>query len=182
LQTRFNIARRGKATLISDKSSITSELGFDNFLKGVENFTSNLHTFTECLCAGGDNEELLECKPVSSMISSIDHIEARNREDIWGGVTSNISVMFPKRYTPSCCTSFTGSKRNSKNGVGTKVALVGSAIRLQHGFIHSPLIGNINALHDISKNGVHIVDSLSDTLSEVPRSSVTELNSLIGPS
>jgi hypothetical protein len=57
----------------------------------------------------------LECKLVSSVLSTIDNIEAWNREDIRGRVSSDIGVVLPERNTPGSGSGLTGGKRNCGN-------------------------------------------------------------------
>jgi len=71
-----------------------------------------LHRFTECFGTGGDDEEFLEGKLVTSMLSSVDNIEAGYWKDIGGGVAGNIGIVLPKGNTTGYCSCLTGSKRN----------------------------------------------------------------------
>jgi len=46
------------------------------------------------------------------VLSTIDNIEAWNRENIRGGVSSNIGVVLPERNSLGSGSGLTGSKRN----------------------------------------------------------------------
>ena len=46
------------------------------------------------------------------MLSSVDNIEAGNREYIGGGVSGNIGIMLPEGDTPCNGTGLTGGKRD----------------------------------------------------------------------
>jgi hypothetical protein len=59
-----------------------------------------------------NNEEFLKSKLVSSVLSSVDNIEAGDWENIGGGVTGNVSIVLPEWNTLSSSSSFTGSKRD----------------------------------------------------------------------
>ena len=66
----------------------------------------------ESLGTSGDDEEFLECKPVSGMLSSVDHIEAGDGKNIGGGVSGDVGVVLPERNSPGGGTGLTGGKRN----------------------------------------------------------------------
>ena len=66
----------------------------------------------ECLGSGRDNKELLECKLVSGMISTVDHVETGDRKGVGDGVSSNISIVLPKRNATGRCTSLASGKRD----------------------------------------------------------------------
>jgi hypothetical protein len=53
----------------------------------------------------------LEGKLVSSVLSSIDNIKARNREDIRSGVASNVSVVLPEWNASGSSSGLGGGKR-----------------------------------------------------------------------
>ena len=70
------------------------------------------HNTPECFYSSRNNEELLEGKLVTSMLSSVDNIEAGYWKDIGGGVAGNIGIVLPKGNTTGYCSCLTGSKRN----------------------------------------------------------------------
>jgi hypothetical protein len=51
----------------------------------------------ESFSTSGDDEKFLESQLVSGVFSSIDNIEAGNRESIRSGVSSNVGIMLPER-------------------------------------------------------------------------------------
>jgi len=61
----------------------------------MENLASNDHGFGEGLSPSWDDEELLECKFISSMLSSIDDVETGNGEGVRSGVSCKVSIMLP---------------------------------------------------------------------------------------
>mmetsp|Transcript_4569 Transcript_4569/g.6952 ORF Transcript_4569/g.6952 Transcript_4569/m.6952 type:complete len:225 (-) Transcript_4569:418-1092(-) len=112
-KSRLNITGRSKSTLVSNKCSITSELSLDDRLEVVEDFASNNHRLGEVLGSSGDDEELLECKLVSGVLSSIDDVEAWNWEGIRGGVAGNVGVVLPEGNSLGSSSGLGGGKRNS---------------------------------------------------------------------
>jgi len=54
----------------------------------------------------------LESELVSSVLSPVDNVEARNRKGIRGRVSSNISVVLPEGNTLGSSSSLGSSKRN----------------------------------------------------------------------
>ena len=64
----------------------------------------------ECLGTGGDDKKLLEGKLVSGVLSSVDDVEARNRESLRDGVSSHIGVVLPQRDALGSSTSLGGGK------------------------------------------------------------------------
>ena len=66
----------------------------------------------ESFSTSGDNKELLESKFVSSVLSSVDDIEARDRKSLGDGVFGNVGIVLPKRNALDTGSSFGGSKGN----------------------------------------------------------------------
>ena len=65
------------------------------------------HGLAEADCAGGNDEELLECELVAGMLSPVDHIEARHCKD------TNAVLLLPEPGT----VNFSGQQRPTWHGV-----------------------------------------------------------------
>ena len=83
----------------------------------------------KCFGTGWNDEKLLERELVTSMLTSVDDIEARDRKSLWGRVAGNVGIVLPERNISGTSSSFGGSKGNcqkmratkNKKGEGVKV-------------------------------------------------------------
>jgi len=66
-------------------------------------------------CRSGRNDKkFLESQFVTSVFSSIDHIEARNGKDIGVGVSSKVGIMLPERHSLGSSSSLGSGKRDCR--------------------------------------------------------------------
>jgi hypothetical protein len=156
---------RGETTFITNVGGIETVLGLDDRLKVVVNFGTNLHGFLEGLGTSGENHEFLHGELVTGMRTTVDNVESRNGENERLLGTREISKVNVERDTLITSSSLGNSKRDTEDGVGTKLTLVGSTIELDEEVINSLLFGNgdlgINELG--ANNIVNIGNSLEDT-------------------
>mmetsp|Transcript_48245 Transcript_48245/g.145814 ORF Transcript_48245/g.145814 Transcript_48245/m.145814 type:complete len:391 (+) Transcript_48245:949-2121(+) len=175
----LDIAGRGEATLVTDEGGVTTELALDDLFEVVEDLAANFHGLGESAGTGGDDEELLESELVASVLTTIDHIEARNRQSLGGGVSSNISIVLPEGDTLRGSSGLGGSKRHSEDGVCAEVALVGGSIGLDHNVVDAPLISRVHALDGIGEGAVDVLYCPKHALPHVPAPTVAQFGGLI---
>jgi hypothetical protein len=111
------VAGRSKSTLITDKSSISAKLGFDDLSKSMVYLTSDLHGLRKASGTGGNDEVFLEREFVSSVASSVNDVEAWNRHGVpLVVVPSEFGVVSVKRKVVGCSSCLGACKRDSKDG------------------------------------------------------------------
>jgi len=116
------------------------------------------------------------------MATTIDNIEARKRKHklLVATELSNITV---KRNTLESSSSTADAHGDTKDSIGTELALVGSTIEFNHELIDLSLLGNIHTDELRSNDGVDILNSLENTLTHVNGLiTITKLTSLIDTS
>ena len=112
------------------------------------------------------------------MGTTVDNIHHWNRKHM-SVRTTNVAV---KRNVQGLCRSLGSRKRNTKNGVRTKLTLCWSSVESEHLHINSTLFKNVKTFQSRSDNLVYIINSLEDTLSAVASLiSVTKFKSLVFP-
>ena len=99
LEAGLDGARRREAALVADERGVAAELALDDLLEVVEDLAPDGHGLSESLGTGGNDEELLERKLVTGVLSTVNDIEAGDREGVGGGVASNVGVMLPQGDT-----------------------------------------------------------------------------------
>lgn len=110
--TKLHVPWRSETTFITNQGSITAKLALDNLLEVVEDFTSDDHALGKVSSASRNDKELLERQLVASMLSTVDNVEARNRESVRNWVTSNIGIVLVERNSLTGGTSLASSERN----------------------------------------------------------------------
>lgn len=112
-----------------------------------------------------DNHELLEGQTATGVGTTVQDVLEGNGQDVGllgAGEVGDVSV---EGNTLLGGTSLGNGQGDTKDGVGTKVALVGSAVELDEELVNLGLVLDIDVLLDESgANGlVDVLDSLQDT-------------------
>ena len=97
------------------------------------------------------------------MRTAVDDVHHRNRHGI-GVATTDVTV---ERQTQGVGSSLGSSQRNTEDSVGTELALGGSAVESQHLVVECALIEHAVALQCGSDNGIHVLNSLQGTLTQI---------------
>lgn len=147
--------------------------------------STHLHGLLKVLGASGQEHELLESEGVAGVGATVDDVESRAREDEVTSGAGKVGKVLVERNTlylasrsaskhevetagEACLlggSSLGHGHRDTENGVGTELALVGSTIKLDQEVINGLLVGDVEVLLDES-GGNDIVDvgnSLVDT-------------------
>ncbi|KAI6754374.1 hypothetical protein HG530_012888 [Fusarium avenaceum] len=136
-----------------------------------------------------DDHELLEGKTATSVGATVEDVHEGNGEDVGllgSGKVGNPKVSKHGKHTSEAhllsSTSLGDGQRDTKDGVGTELGLVGGTIELVEESIDSGLVLDIEVLLNQSRgnDGVDVLNSLGDTLA-TPLGLVTisELASLV---
>mmetsp|Transcript_10019 Transcript_10019/g.17957 ORF Transcript_10019/g.17957 Transcript_10019/m.17957 type:complete len:494 (+) Transcript_10019:288-1769(+) len=165
--TLFGIAGRCKATLVSDQGGIASELFLDDALQVVIAFSANANGFLEGSCTDRDDEVLLKSKLIACVGATIDDVEARNRQSELPIVAGELSEVLVEGNSLGLGAGFCCSHGDSEDGVGSKLALVGGAIKVNHLLIKLRLLAHIKAFELLVQNRIHGFHSLGHTLAQV---------------
>jgi hypothetical protein len=64
--------------------------------------------------------------------------------------------------------SRTYGERNGEDGIGAELGLVGSTVELHHLVVDGLLLDRVHALDGRRNDGLDVLNSLQDTLAEVP--------------
>ena len=145
--------------------TVNAVLGADDLLEGVVGLGTDLHGLGKGLGAGGEEHELLEGELVTGMGTTVDNVESGSGESEGGLDTSKVSNVLVGRNTLLSSTSIEGSDGNTKNGVGAKLALVGSTVEFDEEIIDILLGSNLEAGLDKlgGDNVVYVGNGLEDT-------------------
>lgn len=171
-----------KSTLVTDVGSVNTVLGVDDLLEVVVDLGTDADRLGEALSASGDNHELLESKSVTGVRTTVDNVHGRGGEDVRSLDTAELSEVLVERDTLLTGTSLGNGDRDTEDGVGTELALVGSAVKLDEEVIDLLLRSDRDAgLDELGGDDVvDVVDSLVDTLAHpLGLVTVTELDSLV---
>lgn len=119
-----------------------------------------------------DNHELLEGQTATGVGATVQDVLEGNGEDVGLLGTGKVGNVDVERDTLLGGGSLGNGQGDTKDGVGTKVTLVGSAIELVQELINLSLVLDVNVLLDESgANGlVDVLDGLEDTYSSENRS------------
>ena len=120
----------------------------------------------------------LERELVASMFSSIDHVEARNRQQGWVRVSSEVSHMLEQRNLPGACTSMGQSCGHCQNGIGSQVGFILGPVHGDHEIVDGALVRRVLADESWCDLLVHSGDSLQDALAHVAGTTVADLAGL----
>jgi len=118
-------------------------------------FATDAHGFLEGVGANRDDEILLESKLVASVGASVDHIEARDWQDHWSRVASQLGDVLVKRHALALCGSLGSSQGNTQDSVCSQLVFVWGAIKLAHEVIQLLLVPDIHALDGTGQGVVH---------------------------
>lgn len=145
--------------------TIDTVLGADNLLEGVVRFGTNFHSLSEAGGTSGEKHELLEGELVTSMGSTVNNVESGSRESEGSLNTGEVSNVLVGRDTLLSSTSIEDGDGNTKNGVGAKLAFVGSTIEFDEEVINILLGSNLEAGFDKfgSDGFVYVGNGLEDT-------------------
>ena len=73
----------GKTTFIANVGSIKTVFLLDDALEGMIDFSTNLHGMSEAVSTSGEDHELLEGELITSVFTTVDNVEGRNRGNIF---------------------------------------------------------------------------------------------------
>lgn len=120
-------------------------------------------------------------KLVSSMRTSVDHIETWH----WHGegiqiIARQVGIMLVEWNTLAGCSCLTDGKRDSQNGIGSQLGLVGCTIQINHDLIDILLCGGVHAQHSWSQDIIDIRHGSQDTLAQVTVTAIAQFDSFVG--
>jgi hypothetical protein len=135
--------------------AIDAVLGRDDLLESVVSLGTNLHRLGKAGSTSREEHELLECKLVASVRTTVDDIERRSGKDVGGLDTCKLSKVLVEGNTLFGGSSFSDGDGDTENCVGTQLALVGSAVELDEEVINFFLLGNLElGLNQLGANSV----------------------------
>lgn len=73
----------GETTFITNVSGIKTVFLLDDALESVIDFSTNLHGMSEAAGTSGENHKLLEGELITSVFTTIDNVEGRNRGNVF---------------------------------------------------------------------------------------------------
>jgi hypothetical protein len=137
----------------------------DDLLEGVVGLSTDLHGLSECLGTSGEDHELLESELVASVRTTVDDVEAGDREDVRRLDTSELSKVLVERDALLSSSSLGNGDGDTKDGVGTELAFVRGAVKLDQEVVDGLLVGDRNAgLDELGSDGVvDVGNSLRNT-------------------
>lgn len=173
---------RSEATLVTDVDGVNAVLLDDDLLEDVVGLGTDLHGLSESGSASGKEHELLEGKSVSSVRAAVDDVERGAGEDVGlldASERGNVGVEGKALVSG---TGLGDSHGDTEDGVGTELALVGGAVKLDHEVVDLLLRGDgqLGLDEGGADDVVDVLDGLGDTLADVSVAAVTELDSLVG--
>lgn len=123
---------------------------------------TDLHRVREARRAGGEEHELLERELVTGMRTTVDDVEAGDREDEGGLNACKIGEVLVERYSLLGSTRLCNCDTDAKDRVCPKLALVGGTIELDEEVIDLLLGGDRETGLDQlwGDNGVDVGDGL----------------------
>ncbi|KAI6759168.1 hypothetical protein HG531_013929 [Fusarium graminearum] len=170
---------RGNTTLVTDVAGGLAVSLLGKTLKSLVDLSTLAESLRE-RHVRRDNHELLEGEAATSVGTTVEDVHEGNGEDIGllgSGEVGDVSVQ-----RNALGTGLGNGQRNTKDGVGTKLGLVGGTIELVEESINSGLVLDIEVLLNQSggNDGVDVLDSLGDTLAVPLRLvAISELASLV---
>ena len=180
---RKRISRTPRSSSGPDSGrTVNSVLLVDDLLEVVVSLGTHLHGLGERLGAGGQDHELLESQGVSGVGSSVDHVEARDGQGVRSLDTGELSQVLVQGDTLLGGTGLGDGHRDTEDGIGTQLALVGGSVELDEEVIDLLLLGDFETALDqgLGDDVVDVRDSLGDTLAHVGRLvTVPELDGLV---
>lgn len=113
----------------------------------------------------GNDHEFLEGKATAGMRTAVEDVLEGHREDIWLLGSGKIGDVGIERNAFFGSTGFCNCQAHTKDGVGTQLGLVGSAIELFEKVIDRRLVLDVDVFLDDSGSDdfVHILDGLQNT-------------------
>lgn len=103
------------------------------------------------------------------MGTTVQDVLERNGENVWLLGSSKVGDVSVERDTLLSSTSLGNGQGDTKDGVGTEVGLVGSAVELDEEFVNLALVLDVDVfLDDGGSDGlVDVGDSLEDTYDRI---------------
>ena len=151
----------------SETTLITYCSGEATLLEQLGEIVEHLSTHADSLLdAGGTNRtdhELLECDRSVGVSTTVDDVHHWN----WKSVSVATTDVAVERQTECVGSGFGSGERNTKDGVGTELALSGSAIESDHLVVEGALIEHTITLECGSDDGVDILNSLQNAFAQV---------------
>ena len=136
---------------------------------------------TEAGRSRGLNHKLLNIHVIIRMFAAIDDIHHRHGQRIDAGTAIQISDMCIQWQAGIGGRRLRRRQGHRQNGVGSQLRLILGAVQLQHYLIQGLLIRRIMPQQGLSDLGVHILNSLQYTLTQVTgRVFVPQLQGLSG--
>lgn len=129
----------------------------DYLLQGVVSLGTDLHGLREAGSSNGKYHELLECKFVSSMGTTVDDVECGSRKDIGWLDASELGQVLIQGDTLLNSSSLSDGNADAENGVGSELTLVRGTIELDEEVIDVLLGGDLEVRLDQFR-GDNVVD------------------------
>lgn len=173
---------RGDTTLVTNVTGTRTVLLLGKLLENVVDLGTSTESISEGGEVDGSNHELLDGKVATSVLTTVKDVLERNGENVGSlGARDGAEVLVQRNLLLSG-TSTGSSKRDTKDGVSTKLALVLGTVKLEEEVIESTLVSNVEVglQNGRSNDVVDVGDSLQDTLATPDLGvTVTELKSLV---
>lgn len=177
-----------ESSLITYVGSIESVFLLDDLHQMVVDLRSSPHRLCETCGPSWQNHELLHSQAVSSVLTSVDDVERRSREDVVRLSLQSCQRfdVLVERYISGGRSSPSHCQGNRENGVGTKLGFAVTELVLCPVQLMNHIIVNLSLLHRVPSlesrrnDAVHVVDSLRDSLTHILLLvSVSELECLV---
>ena len=173
---------RSKATLVTDVGSVNAVLALNDLLERVVHLRADLNRLSERLGTRGHNHELLEGQGVTGVRATVDHVHSRGGQDVGGTRVGQLRKVLVEWHVLLASASLGSSDRNTQDGIGTELTLIGGAVQLDQEVVNLFLGRDRNARLDQLRGDhvVHVGNSLVDTLADpLARVLVTQLDGLV---
>jgi hypothetical protein len=149
--------------------TVDSVLLVDDLLEVVVGLGTHLHGLGERLGTGGQDHELLESQGVTSVGPSVDNVERRGRQGERSLDAGDLSQVLVQGDTLLGGTGLADGHRDTEDGVGSQLALVGGSVELDEEVVDLLLLGDLETRLDegLGDDVVDVRDGLGDTLAHV---------------
>ena len=149
--------------------TVNSVLLVDDLLEVVVGLGTHLHGLGERLGAGGQDHELLESQGVTSVGSSVDDVERRGGQGERSLDAGDLGQVLVQGDTLLGGTGLADGHRDTEDGVGSQLALVGGSVELDEEVVDLLLLSDLETRPDegLGDDVVDVRDGLGDTLAHV---------------
>ena len=151
----------GKAALVADGGA--HALVMDDFLEGVEHFSTPAQGFTKARCAHGNDHEFLDIERVVGVRAPIDDVHHRH----WQLHATHAAEVAVQRQARLFSGGTRHGHRHRQHGIGAQAPLVVGTVQINQRLVQKRLLGRVQAEHRFGDFGIDVLDGLEHALAEV---------------